>query len=488
MNIHPKLLKNQLTKPILVTQGQDLLQNKQGYDFITEGSNYIDMKKRWPRFMILALVCFMKFSTYFLTNTPGSITQELLEKYEITNVEYGMLFSIYSIPNIFLSLVTGLVIDRMGIRKSTICFNFIILFGQGLFALSSYIESYYLALIGRLILGIATESLGVAVVIIINLWFQNKEIGFACAILITISKAGTSMSNLLSPQIMVAADSITYVLCFGFLLQSIAFICAFAFSKIDSTNEKNLQFQKEISQQTLDTSDSVQKQGFISIAFIKTLSAQFWFFALVCLLSYCTFGPFQNNISLILRVRFGFGILEAGEIMAYLVIVSTVICPFIGYVSDKVNQRILTLALASLVLTISHFYTAIMPDSQRSLHIIFPLVLYEIAVGLFISNMWAALNELVDKQRLGFGVGLVNSAQNIGQAIAPIMIGVILDQNLEDKSYGLRQISYFMAFISLTYFIILLCQGMFSKIGYSKDKQPRKFSFNKKESCNVSLL
>ncbi len=71
----------------------------------------------------------------------------------ITNVEYGMLFSVYSLPNIFLSLLTGVLIDKMGIRLSTMMFTFFILLGQALFTLSSYLGIYNLALLGRLITG-----------------------------------------------------------------------------------------------------------------------------------------------------------------------------------------------------------------------------------------------------------------------------------------------------------------------------------------------
>lgn len=71
--------------------------------------------------------------------------------------------------------------------------------------------------------------------------------------------------------------------------------------------------------------------------------------------------------------------------------IATALCPVIGYVSDKVNKRILTLTVASFVLTISHFYTAFLPDISRSLHVVVPLIMYELGLGLFMSNMWAAL-------------------------------------------------------------------------------------------------
>ena len=62
----------------------------------------------------------------------------------------------------------------------------------------------------------------------------------------------------------------------------------------------------------------------------------------------------------------------------------------------------------------------------------------------------------MEKERLGFGVGLVNCAQNIGSAVAPLTVGVILDAYKPDQVQGFTGVNYFMAFISLTFFLILL--------------------------------
>ncbi len=58
-------------------------------------------------------------------------------------------------------------------------------------------------------------------------------------------------------------------------------------------------------------------------------------------------------------------------------------------------------------------------------------------------------------ERLGFGVGVVNSAQNIALALAPLLVGSILDTNFFDMAEGFRQISLLMGFISLALLSIL---------------------------------
>lgn len=77
--------------------------------------------------------------------------------------------------------------------------------------------------------------------------------------------------------------------------------------------------------------------------------------------------------------------------MAYIAMILTLICPLIGYLSDKINKRILSLAFASLLLTVSHFYAYMLPDSYQSLHVTVPITMYELGLGLFMTNIWAAL-------------------------------------------------------------------------------------------------
>jgi len=48
------------------------------------------------------------------------------------------------------------------------------------------------------------------------------------------------MTNLITPQILVATESVGSALAFGVLLQLVALACAFGFAKLDYHNEKML--------------------------------------------------------------------------------------------------------------------------------------------------------------------------------------------------------------------------------------------------------
>ncbi|CDW80086.1 major facilitator superfamily protein [Stylonychia lemnae] len=377
-------MKEQLDSPFIMKNG-NLCQE-------TKDPSYIDMRQRWQRFLVLGL-------------------KEIIDEFQITNVEFGMLFSIYSIPNIFLALLMGYFTDRIGIRNATTIYTLATLIGQLLFALSPIVSSYNLALIGRLIHGVSSEALSMAVVIIINQWFLKAEIGLAFAIMITLAKGGVSLTNLVTPQILVqSGGSIVQCLNFGVLLTLIAFMFALLFSKIDKYNEEHVELERSrvSSFNNLQmNAETPAKKGFISCKLIKDLDMKIWVFCLVFFLSYSTFGPYQNNVSMILRTRFNFDILEAGQIMKN---------------TDSGNCSTIAYILALLHIPVARF------------------------------------NEIIDKERQGFGVGLSNSAQNLGNSISPILIGMILDnQDKESNSLanGYQQISLLLGFESLAFLSIL---------------------------------
>ena len=99
------------------------------------------------------IINMITFASYFAVTTPGSIQKEIVVLYGINYTEYGMLFSIYSLPNIFLSFFAGFLITKIGTSFSLLLLTSSLLIGQVIFTMSSFVPDFSIALIGRLILG-----------------------------------------------------------------------------------------------------------------------------------------------------------------------------------------------------------------------------------------------------------------------------------------------------------------------------------------------
>jgi len=107
--------------------------------------------------------------------------------------------------------------------------------------------------------------------------------------------------------------------------------------------------QAILDEQTIEDSASNRSQRVTVMGTIKSFKWQFWLLNLVIFLAYSTFIPFFANISMLLRYCFGFTLVESGELMALSSLTVTVLCPLIGYLSDKIQRRGTLLVLATFI-------------------------------------------------------------------------------------------------------------------------------------------
>jgi MFS family permease len=92
----------------------------------------------------------------------GALEIALMNKLDIGLFQFNMLQSIYSLPNIILPAVGGLLVDKIGARKGTIIFTFILIVGQGICTWGGAINSYGVLLAGRAVFALGGECLFVS--------------------------------------------------------------------------------------------------------------------------------------------------------------------------------------------------------------------------------------------------------------------------------------------------------------------------------------
>lgn len=106
------------------------------------------------------------FGNYYSYDTPGSINTQLRQWLGSSDKAFqwqlNFLYSVYSLPNIFLPLVGGILVDRLGPASMLSLFSTLICLGQILFALGMSLKSFGLMAAGRLVFGFGGESLEVA--------------------------------------------------------------------------------------------------------------------------------------------------------------------------------------------------------------------------------------------------------------------------------------------------------------------------------------
>ena len=182
------------------------------------------------KYILLCISCILVISNYFAFYTPVSLQTEVMAHYGVAQEDYVILFSIYSLPNIILVLVSGLIVDYLGYKISHLIFGLCLPITLGLSYLSSLTNSFPLLLFARFIHGyiyiyiyiyrIGGEGLYVAQMTAISSWFSAEQRSKPMILLRVFCQIGTALANFGQPRIFAYTKTITtpYLVSFGLTL------------------------------------------------------------------------------------------------------------------------------------------------------------------------------------------------------------------------------------------------------------------------------
>ena len=143
------------------------------------------------RWAVLVVISLAMFGNYYVYDAISPIADLLKEQLQFSDSQIGWLNAIYSIPNIFMVLIGGILIDRIGVKKATLLFGVLCLAGAALTAASGGLT---MMATGRLVFGLGAESLIVSVTTALARWFKGKELSFAFGVNLTIARLGSFLA------------------------------------------------------------------------------------------------------------------------------------------------------------------------------------------------------------------------------------------------------------------------------------------------------
>ena len=88
---------------------------------------------RWGVLILLGLTLSVN---YYFYDAFSSLKALLTQEFGFTNTQYGLFVSFYAVPNTFLlmAVLGGMILDRLGIRRTGFMFVFFMAFGAVLTA------------------------------------------------------------------------------------------------------------------------------------------------------------------------------------------------------------------------------------------------------------------------------------------------------------------------------------------------------------------
>ncbi len=387
------------------------------------------------RWGILILVGFILSVNYYFYDAFSTLKDQLKVAYNFSNTDYGLFVSFYSIPNTFLlmAVIGGVILDKLGIRRTGFMFIFFMAFGALLTAYGA--SDYYSAgglgydamnafwpgyspqlkmmLLGRFFYGLGAETSIVVVSKILVKWFKGKNLALAFGLKVGFGRLGTVAALNISP-VLSQSSGITTAIWLAAVLTGTGLLAFIIYMLYDAKLDRQIEYKSPASSATNKFSFSDMGSFLKNPAFI--------YIALLCLTFYSAVFPFLAFAPDFFSDKFGFTDIQSGRITSLLPFATAFFTPFFGWLIDRKGRSATAMIFGSMALLAVHLIF-----SLTSMSPYFPMILLGIAFSLVPAALWPSMVKLVDEKQIGTAYGMMYSIQNLGLWGFPLLAGYILD-------------------------------------------------------------
>ncbi|MCZ7558278.1 MAG: MFS transporter [Bacteroidia bacterium] len=387
------------------------------------------------RWTALFLIAFSMLAAYFFVDMLAPLQQLLEVSYKWNPEVYGTFSGSEYYLNMFgFLLISGIILDKLGIRFTGVLSTFLMLGGGllKLYALTDYFNaggfgydffnsfmtwmpaSAKLASVGYAVFGIGVEMCGITASKTIVKWFKGKELALAMGMEMATARMGASGAFFFSAMIAGNEPSRSVVVGCALL-----FIGMLTFLTYVITLDKK--FDKEMG---IEKSGGGEDEFKLSDLGKIVTNKAFWYISLLCVLFYSAVFPFLKYAVNMMQNKLDVAAETGGLISGLLPVGTILLTPIIGNYIDKKGKAASTMMLGATLLFISHLIFAVAPPSMPLY--IFAILLLGVAFSLVPASLWPSVPKVVEERYLGSAYAVVFLIQNWGLGLIPAFIGIIL--------------------------------------------------------------
>ncbi len=355
------------------------------------------------RWVVLIFVSLAMFGNYYVYDALSPVADLLSKQLGFTDSNIGLLQGIYSVPNIFTVVIGGMVIDRIGVKKSTFIFGVLCFVGSVITVLSPHL---WLMATGRLVFGMGAESLIVSVTTLLAKWFRGKELSFAFGVNLTIARLG-SFAALNSPTWARGAYATWRgPFLIGVGVCTLCVIGALVYWGMENYAESHYEL------------GNAAKPDKVVFKDLFNFGLSYWYIVGLCILFYSGIFPFQTFAVKFFMEAHGTSREQGGFLSSLLTLFAMIATPLFGLLVDKVGKRALFMMFGSLLLIPVYLIMA-----YTHVNLLFPMAMMGVAFSLIPAVMWPSVAYIVPETKLGTAYGVMTMIQNIGLAGFNFLIG-----------------------------------------------------------------
>lgn len=376
--------------------------------------------ERSAKWWVLGCITVANFGSYYVYDAIASVVDLLHRQLGFSYADIGSLNAVYSLPNVFIALLGGMLADRFGPARVSLWTAAICFVGTALTAVGTHL---WLMVLGRFLFGVGGETLFVALLAGLGRWFMGPRLGLAIALFFSIARLGSYIADL-SPQLFPSLyQEWQPPLVLSTVLAGVCLVATAGYVALDRGRSPDMTAAGEGGTARrmaapLESSHSADRLGF------ARPGPYVWGLLLLGMLFYAIVFPFRSTFAIeYFQGAKGLSLQQAGVANSWVFFAAIFASPVFGWVADRTRHKVELLTLGMVCLTLSFYILA----ATR-----WPLWMTTALVGLSYSLVpaviWPAVSEKVPLSSLGATLGLMTILQNIGMAAVNLCVGWLNDQ------------------------------------------------------------
>jgi MFS family permease len=362
------------------------------------------------RWWVLALLSLAIAGSYYEYDAIAPIADFLRAERGFTQAQIGMLNAVFSLPNIFLALLGGVLIDRYGPARVARWTAALCLVGAAATAVGS---PYAVMVTGRLIFGVAEEALFIALLAALAQWFSGGGMALAMALFFSFARIGSYAADT-SPgwAHAVYAHGWQLPLWLAAAATAASLAAALVYASLDARARKDGRLPAPAAPERITWSD------------LLAFDLSYWYILTLNVLFAAVFFPFRSTFAIeYFQDAKGLTLQQAGLANSWVFFAAIFATPVFGFLADRLGRRSLMMMLATLLMPLVFL---ILGTTDWSLWI--STALMGISFSVVPAVIWPATAMLVEPRRLGTALGLINLLQNLFLAASNLAAGWLADR------------------------------------------------------------